>query len=99
MEMLQGFRPCNTPVWHPKSLPPLPKPRCIYPSRRIGNGGSGVSGPTIGRRVARKLAVLTVAGDNTGAAAVSIDILAAVNCKIRRVDLDWGLRTRPIRMV
>ncbi len=88
MEMLQGFLLCNTPVWHPKSLPPLPKPRCIYPSRRIGNGGTGVSGPTIDGRVARKLAVLTVAGGDTGAATVSTDIPAAVNRKYKGIDLD-----------
>ena len=34
----------------PRSFPPLPKPFCTAPDRKIGNGGSTLSGPTISGR-------------------------------------------------
>jgi hypothetical protein len=40
----------NSPVGMPRSFPPLPKPFCTAPDRKIGNGGSTLSGPTISGR-------------------------------------------------
>ena len=44
---------------HPRSFPPRPKPFCTGPVRGMGNGDSGISGPTRSGRGERELAVFT----------------------------------------
>ena len=47
----------NSPVGIPRSFPPLPKPFCTAPDKKMGNGGSTVSGPTISGRDFRNVSV------------------------------------------
>lgn len=52
----------NTPVGHPKSFPPRPKPFWTTPDILMGYGGWGTSGPTTSGRDSRKLSVRVGAG-------------------------------------
>jgi len=45
-----AYRNINSPVGQPRSFPPRPKPRWTAPDRKMGNGVSTVSGPTMSGR-------------------------------------------------
>ena len=47
----------DSPVGMPRSIPPLPKPYCTAPDRKIGKGGSTISGPAISGRDFRNVSV------------------------------------------
>jgi hypothetical protein len=55
--MLEIRSHANSPVGMPRSFPPLPKPFCTAPDRKMGNGSSTVSGPTISGRDVRNVSV------------------------------------------
>jgi len=47
----------HSPVGQPRSFPPLPKPLWTAPDRKMGNGASTVSGPTMSGRDFRNVSV------------------------------------------
>lgn len=56
------YRGANLPVGQPRSFPPLPNPFWTGPDKRIGNGGTGESGPTTVGLDWRKVSVRNGAG-------------------------------------
>jgi hypothetical protein len=75
----------SSPVGQPRSFPPLPKPLWTAPDKKIGNGGSTVSGPTISGRNFRNASVRSGAEGLADNAWRSSAVLSGVTVMIRGV--------------